>query len=48
VSELVETYGFKFINVEKLLLQHLLQKVPENQRVGASFDAQDVIKVREE
>ncbi|XP_076449960.1 uncharacterized protein LOC143286307 [Babylonia areolata] len=44
VSELVETYGFTFINVEKLLLNHLLKKVPENDRVGASFDPQDVIK----
>lgn len=45
VSELVETYGFSFINVEKLLLDHLLKKVPENERIGASFDAQSVIKV---
>ena len=45
MSELVETYGFSFINVEKLLLDHLLKKVPENERVGASFDAQSIIKV---
>ncbi|KAK7099513.1 uncharacterized protein [Littorina saxatilis] len=44
VSELVETYGFSFINVEKVLLNHLLKKVPEADRVGASFDVQDVIK----
>ncbi|KAL8559351.1 hypothetical protein ACOMHN_045071 [Nucella lapillus] len=44
VSELVETYRFSFINVEKLLLNHLLKKVPETDRVGASFDPQDAIK----
>lgn len=44
VSELVETYGFTFINVEKLLLRHLVKQVPEPDPLDTTFDAQDVIK----
>nr|KAG5692166.1 hypothetical protein BaRGS_020714 [Batillaria attramentaria] len=44
LSELVETYGFTFINVEKLLLRHLVKQVPEPDPLDTTFDAQDVIK----
>lgn len=44
LSELVETYGFTFINVEKLLLKYLVKQVPEPDPLDTTFDAQDVIK----